>query len=109
MMLDEGNANGQQIVPADWVAESTTGSAPPSASPTDKLGYGYQWWVPADPDGEFFAIGIYGQYIYVNRPTRTVIVKTSVHRDFDNDGVGGRLVEQENIEVFRAIVTGLSG
>ena len=107
MMLDGGKANGQQIIPAEWVAQSTTASAPPAASPSDKMQYGFQWWVPVNADGEFFAIGIYGQYIYVNRPQRTVIVKTSAHRDFDNDGVGGSLVELENIEVFRAISDGL--
>jgi CubicO group peptidase (beta-lactamase class C family) len=109
MMLDGGRANGQQIIPAGWVDESTAASAPAAASPTDKMGYGYQWWVPPNANGEFFAIGIYGQYIYVNRPQRTVIVKTSAHRDFDNDGVGGSLVELENIEVFRAIANGLGG
>lgn len=106
MMLDGGMANGQQIIPAEWVAESTKASAPAAvnSSPT---GYGYQWWVPVNSDDEFYAIGIYGQYIYVNRTARVVIVKTSAHRDFDNDGVGGSLVEQETIEVFRAIANGL--
>jgi CubicO group peptidase (beta-lactamase class C family) len=107
MMLDGGRANGQQIIPAEWVAQSTTASAPPAASPADTMQYGFQWWVPVNANGEFFAIGIYGQYIYVNRLQRTVIVKTSAHRDFDNDGVGGSLVELENIEVFRAITGGL--
>lgn len=107
MMLEGGRANGQQITPAGWVDESTVASAPPAAANTNKAGYGYQWWMPVNANGEFFAIGIYGQYIYVNRPQRIVIVKTSAHRDFDNDGVGGSLVEQENIEVFRAIANGL--
>ena len=109
MMLDGGRSDGRQIIPADWVNESTAASAPPAAKTADKMGYGYQWWVPPNANGEFFAIGIYGQYIYVNRPQRTVIVKTSAHRDFDNDGAGGSLVEQENIEVFRAIASGLGG
>ncbi len=108
MMLDDGRLNGQQIIPADWVRESTKASAPRSAQAADRMGYGYQWWVPVNADDEFFAIGIYGQYIYVNRPAKTVIVKTSAHRDFDNDGVGGSLIEEETIEMFRGIAAGLS-
>lgn len=108
MMLEDGQANGQQIIPAGWVRESTEASAPAAAQVTDRMGYGYQWWVPVNADDEFYAIGIYGQYIYINRPARTVIVKTSAHRDFDNDGVGGSLVEEETIEMFRAIAAGLS-
>ena len=37
------------------------------------------WWIPpgnAD-DRDFSAIGVFGQYIYVNPATRTVIVKLS--------------------------------
>ena len=108
MMLDYGQFNGQQIIPADWVKASTAASAPAAAKASDRMGYGYQWWIPVNADDEFYAIGIYGQFIYVNRPARTVIVKTSAHRDFDNDGVGGSLVEEETIEMFRVIAAGLS-
>ncbi len=108
MMLEGGRLNGQQIIPAEWIQESTKNTAPKVAQATDRLGYGYQWWVPGNADGEFFALGIYGQYIYVNRPAKTVIVKTSAHRDFDNDGTGGSLIEEETIEMFRAIAAGLS-
>lgn len=106
MMLDGGRANGQQIIPETWVTESTSASAPPAAN-SSPTGYGYQWWVPVNANDEFYAIGIYGQYIYVNRPARVVIVKTAAHRDFDNDGKGGGLIEQETIEMFRAIASGL--
>ena len=109
MILDNGQANGRQVIPADWVAASTKSAAPPAANTADRMGYGYQWWLPVNAVDEFYAIGIYGQYIYVNRPQRTVIVKTSAHRDFDDDGTGGRLVEEETIEMFRAIAAGLSG
>ena len=109
MMLDYGQFNGRQIIPSDWVRESTKASAPPASDKADRMGYGFQWWVPVNADDEFYAIGIYGQYIYVNRPARVVIVKTSAHRDFDNDGVGGSLVEEETMEMFRAIAAGLSG
>jgi CubicO group peptidase (beta-lactamase class C family) len=108
MMLNFGVSNGVQIIPTAWAIDSVLPSAPLASSPDDKFGYGYQWWVPENSDDEFYAIGIYGQYIYVNRPARVVIVKTSAHRDFDNDGKFGALVEQETIEMFRGIAAGIS-
>jgi CubicO group peptidase (beta-lactamase class C family) len=102
MMLGFGAFNGQQIIPADWAAKSVENTAPKTAG-TDRFGYGYQWWVPENAKGEFFALGIYGQYIYVNRPMRTVIVKTSADRAFMSDGEGGALIAEETIEMFRAM------
>jgi CubicO group peptidase (beta-lactamase class C family) len=71
MMLQDGQANGRQIVPADWVRQSTHAIQGPGADP----GYGYQWWVPNDH--AFEAIGLQGQFIFVDRPSRTVVVKLS--------------------------------
>ncbi len=40
--------------------------------------YGYLWWTGATPasrrDGAFMAIGIHGQYLYVNPVAKIVIV-----------------------------------
>lgn len=71
MMLQDGQANGRQIVPTEWVRQSTHAIAGPGSDP----GYGYQWWVPNDH--AFEAIGLQGQFIFVDRPTRTVVVKLS--------------------------------
>jgi hypothetical protein len=70
MMMNEGRANGHQIVSPEWVRDSTrpTGGAGP--------GYGLQWWDTGGP-GTFQAIGLQGQYIYVDPTTRTVVVKLS--------------------------------
>jgi CubicO group peptidase (beta-lactamase class C family) len=102
MMLGFGNFNGQQIIPADWAMASVENTAPKPLG-GDSFGYGYQWWIPENAFGEFFALGIYGQYIYVNRPLKTVIVKTSADRAFESDGHGGALIAEETIEMFRAI------
>jgi len=72
---------------------------------TTNFGYGYQWWLPENPDQEFLAIGIYGQYIFIDRKTNTVIVKNSADRGFmDND------YESKDIAVaaFRAIANNLA-
>ena len=45
-----GQLNGQQIIPAEWVADSTTPDAPylqPGRDSDSSFGYGYQWWIPA--------------------------------------------------------------
>ncbi len=101
LFLQDGKWLGEQVIPKDWVRESTSNNAPASAN--DGMGYGYQWWVPKRADEEFFAIGIYGQYIYINRKKSVVVVKNSVHREFRDDGASGTIVEDTSIEAFRAI------
>ena len=108
---DGGQLNGQQIVPAKWIEDSITPDAPhlmPGKRDTSKtnFGYGYQWWLPENPDQEFLAIGIYGQYIYVNRKHNVVIAKNSADRNFmEND------YESKDITVaaFRAITRSIVG
>jgi CubicO group peptidase (beta-lactamase class C family) len=44
---------------------------------TTHAGFGYHWW-PLDPAGEHLtADGMRGQFVYVDRPRRIVVVKTS--------------------------------
>ena len=95
MFLQGGLWQGQQIVPADWVAASTRLQAPGGA------GYGYQWWVPrdtADHGNDYFAHGIYGQYIYINPEARSVIAVNAADRGFREPGV-----DDENLAMLRAI------
>lgn len=96
LFLQNGAAGGRQIVPADWVAASTIASAPTAPG---AIGYGYQWWVPKEATaGEFLAMGIYGQFIYINRPAGVVIAVNAADRHFTDAGV-----EDGNIAMFRAI------
>lgn len=100
MFLQNGRYNDRQIIPADWVAASTAPSAPTEAG---NIGYGYQWWIPADaPEGEFMARGIYGQYVYINRARGVVIATNAADRKFREDGVSA-----QNIAIFRAIANNL--
>ncbi len=103
MMLQNGVWNGEPIIPADWVAESTVVSAPADVA-LDDIDYGYQWWVPKGSQGEYFAVGVYGQYIYIDPNAGIVIVKNSAHREFEEDGPSGLRFKLENIDVFRSIV-----
>lgn len=110
LMVQNGTLNNQQIVPKDWISQSTANSAPPPydgdlGTDNGLLGYGFQWWLPPDAAvGEFFAIGVYGQYIYVNQRAQVVIALNAADRDF-RDGSGR--ITLSNIAMFRAIVQDL--
>ncbi|MFC7526873.1 serine hydrolase domain-containing protein [Parapedobacter sp. GCM10030251] len=70
LYLNNGNWQGKQLVPADWVAQSTRVD---SAGGSNKH-YQYQWWLPT-LDGDFLAQGILGQYVYVNPAKNLLIVR----------------------------------
>jgi len=70
LYLNDGNWQGKQLVPADWVRQSTRVD---SAGASNKH-YQYQWWLPT-LDGDFLAQGILGQYVYVNPSKNLVIVR----------------------------------
>lgn len=100
LMLQRGQWQGQQRVPAEWVDESTRASARTAAG---EIRYGYQWWIPVDArEGEFLARGIYGQFIYINRPAGVVVAMNGADRDFLQPGVF-----EHTLGVFRAIADGL--
>ncbi len=103
LYLHEGNYNGTQILPKEWVKDSLDVRADYSKPGSNKdaynaIGYGYQWWVPEGSEGEFMAIGVYGQWIYVNPAEQVIIVKTSADPDFMEKGY-----ELKHVEFFRAI------
>lgn len=105
LFLQMGSWNGKQIIPAEWVAESTQHSAPTLSE--RGVGYGHQWWVPMPQEGsnkgDFFAVGIYGQYIYVNPEANIVIAKNAAHRDFAYPIEGYGHSMNVNIDMFRSL------
>ena len=97
MMLQKGEANGQRLLPAAWVSESTIPdkSSEPIA-PAFSLGYQYQWWTLTDSDA-YMAIGLQGQYIYIDPATDTVAVKVSYFPP------GEQEAENETLAFLRAV------
>lgn len=69
LYLNEGNWNGQQIIPTEWVNASIV---PDSINGGDGF-YENQWWLKED--GSYAAEGILGQYIYVNPKNKLLIVR----------------------------------
>lgn len=64
LFLQGGKWNGEQLVPADWVSESTSVQSSGAGDSTGQ--YGFQWWVRSFKGYDaYYAFGAYGQYIIV--------------------------------------------
>ncbi len=81
MMRDGGKFNGQQVVPAVWVDQilklnrrniSNMGRNKKYRG-EPWLAYHDMWWVLNANPGEYCAVGIHGQVIYINRGANTVM------------------------------------
>lgn len=84
LYLQNGEWNGRQIVPAEWVRDSTAVQYERSSGSAD---YGYQWWVRTfgtEHYPAYFAQGHGGQYIFVVPNLELVIAMAS-----DNAGSSG--------------------
>ncbi|PIE91278.1 MAG: hypothetical protein CR997_01870 [Acidobacteria bacterium] len=86
LYLKRGKWGDNQIIPENWVEEST------SPSLTNIYYYGYQWWLPnawydvgnfTIPESTFIAIGIYRQYIYVVPEHNLVVVRLGDDYGYD--------------------------
>jgi len=107
---NHGRWNGTQIVPEWWVRASVLADAPhlePGkpilADHALDLGYGYQWWLPDGDRGEFSAIGIYNQLVYVDPSRGVTIVKLSANPAYGTSMTEATNREMENIAFLRAI------
>lgn len=89
LMLNRGNWNGKQLVPAHWIDEAVTAHinydwVKPCDAPTEgNRGYGYQVW-RCKNDKAFRADGAFGQYIVCIPEVDMVVVITG----YSNDGHG---------------------
>ncbi|MGG2464233.1 serine hydrolase [Streptomyces sp. RGM 3693] len=92
LVLNNGHAQGKQIVPLAWIKRIAT----PAPHKVDGWGYSAQWWHPPGGNGkDYSALGVYGQYIYIDPVSRTVVVKLSDYGDQQD--------EQETFDALRAI------
>jgi CubicO group peptidase (beta-lactamase class C family) len=81
LFLHAGEWNGQRIVSEDWVREATSADVT-----TDPAGhYQYFWWIDTQRPDRFYALGNFGQYIYVAPDAGAVIVRNGRDWGVEND------------------------
>ncbi|MEK6315975.1 serine hydrolase domain-containing protein [Burkholderia gladioli] len=98
LYLAHGEMGGKRIVSQAWTLAPSR-----QLNPSSGMTYGDGWWIPPGNarDGDFSAIGIYGQYVYVNPLTHTVIVKLSEY--------GAEQDELATLAVLRQVAHSVSG
>ena len=88
MYLNDGEYQGRQIVPEDWVIESTTTQIEGSSFGAN-IQYGFLWWLYIDnplftyleDENRFLAMGARGQRIIIFPALDAVVVITADQRD----------------------------
>ena len=71
LYLNKGNWEGHQIISSDWIRETLS----ITNDSRDSQGYPYKYHWRVMPDGQMFAKGILGQYIYINPEKQVIIIR----------------------------------
>jgi CubicO group peptidase (beta-lactamase class C family) len=83
MMRLGGAIDGRRIVPEDWVRDTLTGGSHAAwktgdfAHLVENGRYRNKWYETGFDSGAFFAVGIHGQWLYVDPAAEVVLVKVS--------------------------------
>jgi CubicO group peptidase (beta-lactamase class C family) len=84
LMVDDGMAGGERIVPAEWVRRSRGTELPHLAvgalgdAEPGHYGYANQWWTLGESCFHAFtALGVHGQFLFVDPAADVVVVKCS--------------------------------
>ncbi|TDQ77648.1 hypothetical protein A8950_3803 [Dongia mobilis] len=83
LMRQDGAAQGRQLVPAAWIDDILTrgDKAAWARGDMDHFNpggsYRSKWYILDDARQQFCAVGIHGQWIFIDRQSETVIVKVS--------------------------------
>ena len=98
LLANDGEWNGQQILPTQWMIDATTVRAcdgylaPGRATPM--LGYGYLVWLLPGTRRQFALIGANGQRICVDPTSKLILVQTAVENTDEVWRLWSALVEQ---------------
>lgn len=120
LALRRGNWRGRQVVPADWIDESTRAFTPlgemnPPQRRQGTFGYGYLWWVWDGPrvsgpfEGAYSGMGAIGQYITVFPKLDLVVAHKTSPGQRDAAGRPRDVGSSEYMEVLSALVTAYCG
>jgi CubicO group peptidase (beta-lactamase class C family) len=104
-----GVANSQQVLPADWVADIFAGGDPQAWANGDMTSlfssgrYRAQWYAPGTDSGVLCAIGIHGQWIWVDTE-RDIVIAKQASQAIPAD----ERLDHLNLALFRALCTSIS-
>jgi CubicO group peptidase (beta-lactamase class C family) len=95
LYLNNGKWNGHQIIPSNWVKESTASKIKISSDE----GYGYFWWTKTFTVNEktidsYYAWGYGGQYIFVVPSLQLVVAMTASNWIMDEKKYAFEMMEQ---------------
>ncbi|MET3953253.1 CubicO group peptidase (beta-lactamase class C family) [Rhodococcus sp. OAS809] len=76
LLLGGGRYADDTVVPLSWIDQTRGGGDFPNGNLGAPGTYRNQWWVPADRSS-FYAVGIYGQYLWLDPKNNVVIAKFS--------------------------------
>jgi CubicO group peptidase (beta-lactamase class C family) len=80
MLANMGEINGKRVLSAEYIDQATNVERQPEGFRYNQAqmatGYGYQFWLREKP-GRYFMQGVYGQYIGIDRDTKTILVINS--------------------------------
>jgi CubicO group peptidase (beta-lactamase class C family) len=71
LYLNHGSWNGKQIIPESWIDQSLHSSKENG----QRLTYHYNWGIGPKKYGSFYAIGLYGQLIYMYPEKNVILVR----------------------------------
>ena len=104
-VMQDGMWQGQRLLPEGWMGRSAgfddplawRSTAVPRPAKTQELfGFAYHWWPLEGGQGDFTALGIHGQMVYVSPRQQLVVVRLS---DDYEEGAHN----EEAIAAFRAL------
>ena len=77
MLANNGEINGKRVLSTEYINQATKIEQQPEGfrigQATRSTGYGYQFWLLRKP-GLYFMMGSYGQYVVIDRDTKSVFV-----------------------------------
>lgn len=111
LYLNNGLVDGRQIIPAEWIEESTqrySENASWFKKHFEDFGYGYQWWLAkAGGYDVYFALGHGGQCI-VNVPELDMVIVTTAHWEVSPETSGVQINAALNL-IANFILTPIRG
>jgi CubicO group peptidase (beta-lactamase class C family) len=75
MLANNGIINGRRVLSSEYIDQATNTDRQPNKFKADGLqsGYGYQFWLRREP-GRYYMNGSYGQYVFIDRDSKSVLV-----------------------------------